>query len=460
MKYKEFENTINTLEKIDIKLYNKLIAKYGKEKINKYFDKYIEKNKKNFKNIKKIAFFFNIKDEDENKTETEYEKTICNNLLLIYYKEVSKIKLLTKEEEILYSKKIQKLLQEKEELNINNNTLNNELLQLGFEINKTSTNISERKKQREQLKNIDPNNTTLLKKLDIQIDYLTYRNKFIEANLKLVVKIAKSYINTRVSILDLIEEGNLGLIKAINYYNGEYGFRFATYATWWIKQSIKRGLQNQISVVRIPVHAQEINNKIKELEDAYYLQTSKQLPESILIEKLKDEKRNKIKSNEEIDKKVNFEIKTNKITNQFIKISSLDESIKPKENNKTETEGNIYYNKIPDTTINIAEELENTDDVKRYLSTLNNKEKIIICARFGLKFNEFITFEDFCKELKLNNIETISKLYNTQKIYTLNELGLMFNVTSERIRLIEKRILEKLNKISIIERVIKRKIGI
>ena len=62
MKYKEFENTINTLEKIDIKLYNKLIAKYGKEKINKYFDKYIEKNKKNFKNIKKIAFFFNIKD--------------------------------------------------------------------------------------------------------------------------------------------------------------------------------------------------------------------------------------------------------------------------------------------------------------------------------------------------------------------------------------------------------------
>lgn len=454
MKYKEFENTINTLEKIDINFYNKLISKYGKEKINKYFDKYIEKNKKNFNNIKKIAFFFNIK--NENEIETEYEKTIYNNLLLTYYKEASKIKLLTKEEEILYSKKIQKLLQKKEKLNINNSTLNNELLQLGFEINKTSTNISERKKQREQLKNIDPNNTTLLKKLDIQIDYLTYRNKFIEANLKLVVKIAKSYINTRVSILDLIEEGNLGLIKAINYYNGEYGFRFATYATWWIKQSIKRGLQNQISVVKIPIHAQEINNKIKELEDAYYLQTSKQLPESILIEKLKDEKRNKIKSNEEIDKKVNFEIKTNKITNQFIRISSLDESIKPKENNNTETEGNIYYNKIPDTTINIAEELENTDDVKRYLST----EKIIICARFGLKFNEFITFEDFYKELKLNNIETISKLYNTQKIYTLNELGLMFNVTSERIRLIEKRILEKLNKISIIERVIKRKIGI
>lgn len=452
MKYNEFENIINNLEKIDINLYNKLIKKYGKEEIDKNFDKYIQKNIKNAEKIKKISFFFHIKEE----TEEIGEEIISNNSLLSYYKETSKTKLLTKEEEILYSEKIQNLLQTKEELNINNITLNNELQQLGFELNKTSTNINERKKQKEKLKNTNPNNNELLKKLDIQIEYLTYRNIFIESNLRLVIKIAKTYINTRVSLLDLIEEGNLGLVKAVNSYNGEYGFRFSTYATWWIKQSITRGLQKQLSIVKIPIHAQRINNKIKDLEDEYYIKTGKQLPKKILTEELEKEKLKKNDKN--IEKKVKSEIETNEITNRFIKISSLDENIKPSEKNK-ETARNYYY-KIQDLNINIIEDLENENDVKRYLSNLNNKEKIIMCARFGLKFNKFITFEDFCEELKSYDIEIITKFYNTQRIYTLKELGSIFNITSERIRLIEKRNLEKLNKISVIERAIKRKIGI
>lgn len=226
------------------------------------------------------------------------------------------------------------------------------------------------------------------------------RDKMIESNLRLVVKIAKRYINRGLPFLDLIEEGNMGLIKAVERFKLSKECRFSTYATWWIRQSIERALVNQSRTIRLPVHVSDDINKM--------LKVSREL-----IHKLNREPNVK-----EVATAMNSNIAyVRRLLVLLKKTYSIERPM---------GENNDYYliDTIEDTSTvapsELLEELNKFEIVTNWLSTLSDNEQKILSLRFGL---------------------------HDKEPQTLDTIGKSFGVTRERIRQIEAKSLEKLRKL-------------
>ena len=304
-------------------------------------------------------------------SDAKYLDDVSDDSVRLYLREIGKIPLLSSEEELELA---QKIVANRDELEAIREQLTDEDLAIGerHKLEAKATNLSRPK------------------------------DKMAEANMRLVVSIAKRYSGRGLDFLDLIQEGNTGLLRAVEKFDPDKGFKFSTYATWWIRQAITRAIADQARTIRIPVHMVETINKL--------LRTQRRMTQELNREPTMEELSAELELEPE---KIEYIMKIKQ------DISSLDAGV----GRDGDEEDSVLADFIEDEeTVSPEDSATNQllkEQVQDVLSSLSDREQKIVRMRFGL---------------------------DNGKSHTLEEVGQEFAVTRERIRQIEAKALAKLRK--------------
>lgn len=308
---------------------------------------------------------------DEETLNNQYLDDVSDDSVRLYLREIGKIPLLNAEEELTLA---QEIVANRDEIDELTEKLKDEDL-TSAEQSKLKSRIAKLSKP---------------------------KDKMAEANMRLVVSIAKRYSGRGLDFLDLIQEGNTGLLRAVEKFDPDKGFKFSTYATWWIRQAITRAIADQARVIRIPVHMVETINKL--------LRTQRRMTQEL----------NREPTMEELSKELEMEpSKIEYVMKIKQDIHSLDAGVGRDGDEEDSVLGDFIEDEDSATPEESASNQLLKEQVQAVLSTLSDREQKIVRMRFGL---------------------------DNGKSHTLEEVGQEFAVTRERIRQIEAKALAKLRK--------------